>query len=94
MPKSVKVTGILVFCLALAVNVALAKEEFYGHVEKMPASGTMGEWVIGGRTVVAGKGTELKEKHGKLQVGAYVEVEGIELPDKFVATEIETKEKK
>jgi hypothetical protein len=94
MRKSVLLIMIILACLILATSVALAKQEFYGNVEKMPEGGMVGEWVVGGRTVTATKDTELKEKYGKLQVGAYVEVEGAEKDGKFVASEIETKVKK
>lgn len=85
---------IVLACLAVAGNVALAKQEFYGNVEKMPEGGKAGDWVVGGRTVTATNDTEFKEKHGKLATGAYVEVEGAEKDGKFVASEIETKKKK
>jgi hypothetical protein len=38
--------------------------------------------------------TVFKEKHGKLEMGAYVEVEGSDKNGKFMASEIETKVKK
>ncbi len=85
---------IVLACLAVACNLALAKQDFYGNVEKMPEGGMIGEWVVGGRTVTATKDTVFKEKHGKLEMGAYVEVEGNEKDGKFMASEIETKVKK
>jgi hypothetical protein len=94
MRKAALTTIIVLACLMLAGNLALAKQEFYGNVEKMPESGMIGDWVIGGRSVTASKDTEFKEKHGKLQLGAYVEVEGAEKDGKFLASEIETKTKK
>jgi hypothetical protein len=94
MRKIALVVTIVLACLVLAGNLALAKQEFYGNVEKMPESGMVGEWVVGGRTVTATKDTEFKEKHGKLGIDAYVEVEGKEKDGKFVASEIETKTKK
>ena len=94
MKKAALVIMIVLACLVLAGSLALAKQEFYGNVEKMPAGGMIGEWVVGGRTVTATKDTEFKEKHGKLEMGAYVEVEGKEKDGKFVASEIETKAKK
>ena len=53
MRKSALATVIILACLVLAFNVALAKQDFYGNVEKMPESGFVGEWVVGGRTVTA-----------------------------------------
>jgi hypothetical protein len=94
MRKSALATVIILACLVLAFNVALAKQDFYGNVQQMPESGFVGEWVVGGRTVTATNDTEFKEKHGKLQIGAYVEVEGQQKDGKFIASEIETKIKK
>ena len=94
MKKSALAILIVLACLAVACNLALAKQDFYGNVEKMPEGGMIGEWVVGGRTVTATKDTVFKEKHGKLEMGAYVEVEGREKDGKFVASEIETKVKK
>ena len=94
MRKSALAIGIIVVCLALAANFAFAKQDFYGNVQQMPESGFVGEWVVGGRTVTATNNTEFKEKHGKLQIGAYVEVEGRQKDGKFIASEIETKVKK
>ncbi len=76
MKKSALAILIVLACLAVACNLALAKQDFYGNVEKMPEGGMIGEWVVGGRTVTATKDTVFKEKHGKLEMGAYVEVEG------------------
>ncbi len=94
MRKSALATVIILACIVLAFNVALAKQEFNGNVQQMPEYGTMGEWVIGGRTVVVDTKTRIKEKRGKLQMGAYVEVEGRQKDGKFFATEIKTKVKK
>ena len=80
--------------LTLLVGTAFAKEEFYGTVKKMPASGQLGEWVIGGKTVNVVKDTELEQEYAPLVVGAYVKVEGVEFEGKFVASEIETRKKK
>jgi hypothetical protein len=94
MRKSALVIMIVLACLVLACSLAVAKQEFYGNVEKMPEGGTVGEWVVAGRTVTTTKNTVFKEKHGKLEIGAYVEVEGSEKDGKFIASEIETKVKK
>jgi hypothetical protein len=84
---------IIVVCVVLAFNVALAKQKFYGTVDSMPPSG-VGEWVIGGKTVVAVRDTIIKQKHGTIQEGSYVQVEAIFVEGKYVATEIEYKRKK
>jgi hypothetical protein len=81
-------------CLFLAFSFLLTKQEYYGNVEKMPEGGIIGEWVVGGHTVIANKDTKFKEDQGKLHIGAYVEVEGAEKNGKFIASEIETKIKK
>jgi hypothetical protein len=94
MKKIALAVAVILACLVLAFSLALAKQDFYGNVEKMPEGGMVGEWVVGGRTVTATKDTVFKEKHGKLEMGAYVEVEGSEKDGKFVASEIETKVKK
>ena len=93
MKKTVLFIIVIMACLIMAFSIALAKEDFYGKVEKMPEGGMVGEWVVGGRTVTTTKNTEFKEKYGKLQVGAYVEVDGAQKDGKFIASEIETKVK-
>jgi hypothetical protein len=93
--KSMIVFAVITVCaLLLTVNISLAKQKYYGTIEKMPASGMVGEWVISGKAVQVTKDTKLKQDHGPLQVGAYVEVEGLEYEGKFIATEIETEKKK
>jgi hypothetical protein len=74
--------------------VALAKQKFHGIVEQMPEGGYTGQWVIGGRTVNATSNTKFKEKHGKLQIGVSVEVEGSQVDGNFLASEIKSKMKK
>jgi hypothetical protein len=94
MRKTALIITIAFVYVVLAFNPALAKDEFNGFVQQMPEYGTMGEWVIGGRTVVVDAKTKIKEKRGKLQTGAYVEVEGRQKDGKFYSSEIRTKEKK
>ena len=84
------VVGIFLLC----VGNAFAKQEFYGVVQAMPEKGYIGQWNVDGKTVYVTKDTKIKEKHGKLAVGAYVEVEGVTFEGKFIASEIETKKKK
>jgi hypothetical protein len=45
-----------------------------GFVESTPATGFIGEWVVGGETFVADARTQFEEEHGLLVVGAYVEL--------------------
>jgi hypothetical protein len=87
-------TFIVIGIFLLCVGNAFAKQEFYGVVQTMPEKGYVGQWNVDGKTVQVTKDTKVKEKHGKLAVGAYVEVEGVTFEGKFVASEIETKTKK
>jgi hypothetical protein len=66
-------------------QVAYADEEFHGGIESRP-DGTVGTWVIGGRSVRVTERTELDEDHGPLTVGKCVEVE----IENGVAEEIES----
>jgi hypothetical protein len=87
--------AIIIFIgILLSVGNAFAKQEFYGVVQSMPEKGYIGPWNIDGKTVNVTKDTKIEEKHGKLAVGAYVEVEGVTFEGKFIVSEIETKKKK
>ncbi|MCI5212593.1 MAG: hypothetical protein D3910_28255, partial [Candidatus Electrothrix sp. ATG2] len=46
---------------------------------------------VGGRNVEVTDRTRIKEKHGRAEVGRYVEVEGIRDNNKLIAYEIEVK---
>jgi len=87
-------TLIFIGIFLLSVGSALAKQEFYGVVQVMPEKGYIGQWNIDGKTIHVPEDTKIKEKHGKLAVGSYVEVEGVTFEGKFIASEIETKKKK
>jgi len=50
------------------------QSKLVGFVESAPATGFMGEWVVGGETFVADQRTQFEEEHGLLAVGAYVEL--------------------
>ena len=90
-----KVTAfVLIGIFLIGVGSAFAKQEFYGVVQTMPEQGYIGIWNIDGESVNVTKDTKIEEKHGKLAVGAYVEVEGVTFEGKFIASEIETKKKK
>ncbi len=82
---------IIIGIFLLGVGSAFAKQEFYGVVQTMPEQGYIGTWNIDGKSVNVTKDTKIKEKHGKLAVGAYVEVEGLTSEGRFIASEIETK---
>jgi hypothetical protein len=89
-----KVAIFILVGILLSMGNAFAKQEFYGIVQTMPEKGFIGQWNIDGKAVNVTKDTKIEEKHGKLSVGAYVEVEGVTFEGKFVASEIETKKKK
>ena len=80
--------------ILISVGIAFGQQKFYGVVQTMPEQGYVGVWNIDGREVNVTKDTKIKEKHGKLAVGAYVEVEGVNFEGKFIASELETEKKK
>jgi hypothetical protein len=69
------------------------ESKIYGTVEKLP-QGEVGTWIVNGREIVVTKDTRIKEKHGKAEAGAYVEVEGNGTGNTFTAYEIEVKRAK
>jgi hypothetical protein len=87
-------TLIVIGIFLLCAGNAFAKQEFYGVIQAMPEKGCVGQWNIDGKAVHVTEDTKIEEKHGKLAVGAYVEVEGMTFEGKFIASEIETKTKK
>jgi DNA-binding transcriptional regulator of glucitol operon len=89
-----KVAIFILIGILLSVGIAFAQQKFYGVVQTMPEQGYVGLWNIDGKMVNVTKDTKIKEKHGKLAVGSYVEVEGVIFEGKFIASEIETKTKK
>jgi hypothetical protein len=48
--------------------------DFYGVVEAMPMSGTVGSWTISGGVYTVTEQTEIKERFGAIAVGSCVEV--------------------
>ena len=66
---------LLALMLALLVSPCFADDdddgggevEFKGVIESLPDGGLNGNWEIGGRTVVVGSFTELREKEGALR---------------------------
>lgn len=87
-------TLIVIGIFLLCTGNAFAKQEFYGVVQVMPEEGYIGQWNIDGKAVYVTEDSKIEEKHGKLAVGSYVEVEGVIFEGKFIASEIETKTKK
>jgi len=61
-----------------------------GVVEAMPATGMVGTWTVGGKTVQVTEATAIDQEMGALAVGVPVEVEGTAQPDgSILASEIE-----
>lgn len=68
--------------------------KIYGIIEKMPADGKEGLWVINERDIFITGDTEIKEGYGKAVIGAYVEITGNYEGEKFTAYKIEVKMEK
>lgn len=86
----------LLFGLVLSVmwvgSVARAEEsEWVNRVETMPASGLIGEWMIGGRRFVTTNTTEFRQDKGAFAVGACVEVKFTGAAAPFTAVRMATK---
>ena len=86
----------LLFGLVLSVmwvgSVARAEEsEWVNRVETMPASGLIGEWMIGGRRFVTTNTTEFRQDKGAFAVGACVEVKFTGAAAHFTAVLMATK---
>lgn len=69
----------------------VTRAKIYGTVEKMPENGVEGTWQINGRKLLVTRNTKIEEKHDKLSVGVYVELEGNFIGKTFTVTEIEVK---
>jgi hypothetical protein len=65
------------------------ESKLYGVIEKMPENGLNGTWIINGNKVLVSDRTRIKEKHGRVAVGRYVEAEGVRNGDNFTAYKIE-----
>jgi hypothetical protein len=69
------------------------ESRFYGTITKIPAD-YIGNWIVNNKEVQVTEKTHFSEKHGKAEVGAYVEVEGRNVGNVFEAYEIEVKRAK
>ncbi len=69
------------------------ESRIYGTVEKIPPE-RVGLWVIGRRGIIVTRETRIIERHGKVAVGAYVEVEGNNTGKRFSASRMEVKRSK
>lgn len=70
------------------------RSKIYGTVEKLPETGFSGIWIVNGRKFVVTERTRLKQKHGLIEPGAYVEIKGIKSENTFTADKIEVKRAK
>ncbi|MBK8050293.1 MAG: hypothetical protein IPK16_26225 [Anaerolineales bacterium] len=61
-----------------------------GFVVSMPATGFIGDWMVGDVPLVGVETSKFKEEHGLLAVGAFVEVEYSVINGKNVIHEMET----
>ena len=52
------------------------RDEFKGMIESLPAGGLVGDWKVKGRTVHVTAATLIDQEHGRIAVGAVVEVSG------------------
>ena len=92
MRKTAMVLSIIMI-LSTLTGIAFSKE-FRGVVQAAPEKGYIGQWKIDGQTIYVTEETKIEEEHGKPAVGSYVKVEGVTCEGKFMASEIETKERK
>ncbi len=69
------------------------KSRIFGIIEKAPLS-NIGTWVVGRREVRVTRETRIIEKHGKAEIGAFVEVVGNNTGKIFSAYRIEVKRSK
>ena len=92
---------ILVFLFAV-VAVGSEEEEvfedfenynakYYGVIKSMPKGGKIGVWTVEDKKIFVTRKTEIDEKFGKAEAGAYVEVEGDYIDETFIAYEIEVR---
>lgn len=52
------------------------RDEFKGMIESLPGGGLVGDWKVKGRTVHVTGATVIDQEHGRIAVGAVVEVSG------------------
>lgn len=103
--KTLIITMVMGLNMALATAAAFAsggerhdsrnhdeqyESKVYGTIKSLP-NGAIGTWNVNGRDVVVTNSTFIKEKHGKAEVGAYVEVEGMSSGNALTARKIEVK---
>lgn len=64
-----------------------------GAIESLPASGLVGDWMVGGRLVHIVSSTRLNSEHGAFVIGTRVKVKGLLMDDgSVVATKVQVKD--
>ena len=107
--KKVTMLFAIIVVLALATGSSLGSEDhdyhhesghehnyesrFYGTITNITAD-YIGIWIVNNKEVQVTEKTHVSEKHGKVEVGAYVKVEGRNVGNVFEAYEIEVKRAK
>ncbi len=66
------------------------ESRIYGTVQRIP-KGLLGTWEVNGREIAVTDATLIREKHGKAEEGAFVEVHGTYRGKTFAASSIEVK---
>jgi hypothetical protein len=66
------------------------RSKIYGTIQNLP-NGMTGIWKVDGKEINVTKTTIIKEKHGKAEVGAYIEVNGTATGNTFNAYKVEVK---
>ncbi|MCI5164677.1 MAG: hypothetical protein D3903_00975 [Candidatus Electrothrix sp. GM3_4] len=79
------------FCAGIveASRGSRGESKIYGIIDSMPNAGLNGTWIVNGREVEVTDRTRIKEKHGRVGTGRYVEVEGFREGNRFVAYKLE-----
>ncbi len=66
------------------------ESKIYGTIQRLP-KGLLGIWEVNGREIAVTDATLIREKHGKVEEGAFVEVRGAYSGKTFTASVIEVK---
>jgi hypothetical protein len=82
---------IALLAVLLWVGPAAAKMKFYGNVEKMPAKGYLGEWVVDGKAVQVLPDSKIEMDKGRPEIGAFIKVKALKYDNKILVYEIEVK---
>lgn len=74
MNNRTSVISVGAFMCSILTPAVASDEEFYGIIESLP-NGSIGTWVVGGRSFEVTAKTKLEEDHGPFAVGSCVDVE-------------------